>query len=263
MSEYIKVCEETTRAAGGLILEKMGRVAVREKGRHDLVTEADVAAQDLVRTRLQEAFPGHSLLGEEDGPPAARGGPSEFRWIVDPIDGTTNYAHQVPYFCVSLALERMGELLVGAIYDPVAEECYTAAAGEGAFLNGRPIHASGTTRLSDALATVGFPAVPSPDSPDVRLFLRALGRCQALRRMGSVALNLAYLAAGRFDASWSFCTNAWDIAAGALLVREAGGTITSPGGEGLSVDGGIFVAAATAELHAEVRALMKQAELAL
>jgi myo-inositol-1(or 4)-monophosphatase len=248
-------------------MEKLGRVQAREKSRSNLVTEADLASQEVVCRRVFNAFPEHGVIGEEHQPGTGRplgGDPSEqaeYCWHVDPLDGTTNYVHQVPHFCVSLALERSGDLLVGAVYNPVAEECFSAAAGQGARLNGTPIRTSRVTRLSQALAAFGLPAVVPQDSPDLRLFLKAVGRCQAVRRTGSAALNLCYLAAGRFDASWSFSTNLWDVAAGVLLIREAGGMVTDPDGGPFDLKHARYLAAANGRLHAELRALAAEAGL--
>lgn len=258
---FSEVCEQAVRAAGKILLEKWGRVAVREKGRADLVTEADLASQETVRRTIADAFPHHALVGEEDPPDTQH--PSvaaEYRWIVDPLDGTTNYVHGVPHFSVSLALERSGILLVGAIYDPVADECFTAGRGQGACLNGEPIHSSSAGRLSEALVAVGFPAVVRPDSPDLRAFFEAVTACQAIRRTGSAALNLAYVAAGRFDACWSFSTKAWDAAAGALIVCEAGGVVSDPRGTPFVLDRGHFLACATPTLHQALLALMARAD---
>ena len=227
MSEYAKVCEEAARAGGAAIQAWRGRFEVRMKGPADLVTQADLASQKAIQEIVLGAFPDHDLLGEE-GPPPIGTPRAEYRWIADPLDGTTNFVHGVPRYAVSLALERHGELLVGAIYDPVRDECYTAAAGEGAFLDGRPIRTSTVQSLADALGAVGFPPRPEPDCPDLLVFLEAIGSCQAVRRTGSTALNLCDLAAGRFDVYWSYAAKIWDVAAGVLLVREAGGTLTSP-----------------------------------
>jgi myo-inositol-1(or 4)-monophosphatase len=192
-------------------------------------------------------------LGEEKVPGQPVAARAEYRWIVDPLDGTTNFVHGVPHYSVSLALERNGELLVGAVYDPMLEECFTAAAGQGAWLNGRPIHTSQISLLSEALAAVGFPPNMNRDSPDLLLFLEMVPRCQAIRRTGSSALNLCYLAAGRFDLYWSYGTHIWDVAAGVLLLREAGGWITSPAGGDFSLEEAHFLAAASRELHAQLR----------
>ena len=250
-----------------MLLEKLGRVEIREKGRADLVTEADFASQEVVSQTVLNAFADHVVIGEEDLPGKredsghASRGRSEYCWFLDPLDGTTNYAHQVPHFCVSLGLAYAGRLLVGAVYNPVAEECYTAVAGKGARLNGKPIRTSKVSRLSQALAAIGLPAEVKPDSPDLILFLEALEHCQAIRRTGSAALNLCYVASGRFDAQWSYSTKPWDAAAGVLLIQEAGGAVTSPDGGEFQLRTGHFLAAANWELHAEIRAVAAQAGL--
>ena len=158
----------------------------------------------------------------------------------------------MPHYCVSLALERQGELIVGAVFDPVLDECFTAAAGQGAWLGGRPIHTSPVSALGDALAAVGFPPGAGRDCPDLLLFLEMLPRCQAIRRTGSSALNLCYVAAGRFDLYWSFSTRIWDVAAGALILREAGGCISSPTGGPFALEEAHFLAAANPTLHAQL-----------
>jgi len=257
ISDYQRVCEDSVRAAGALLIDRMGRVEVREKGPADLVTEADLASQDLVRQRILAAFPSHSVLGEEGGLGAAA--EAEFRWILDPLDGTTNYVHRYPFFSVSLALERNGELLVAAVYNPNDGECCTAAAGQGARLNGQPIHTSSVSRLSQAVAAASLPARPGRDSPDLVTFNGVAVECQSIRRTGSAALNFAYLAAGRVDVCWSFSTKVWDIAAGVLLVREAGGVATGPEGGPLILDRGHFLAAANPQLHAEFQTLVRRA----
>jgi len=263
MPDYLETCEKAARRAGAVLLDHFGRVAVRQKGRADLVTDADLAAQEAVRQTLREVFPEHLLIGEEDAPgqleqlvSSANGA---FRWIVDPLDGTTNYVHRVPIFCVSLALEHQGKTIVGAVYNPFWEECFTACAGEGAWLNGTAIHTSGVRTLSEALIAAGFPAAVSPDSPDLRVFNEVVLTGHGIRRTGSAALNLAYVAAGRFDAGWSFSTKIWDSAAGALLIREAGGVATPLTGDDYEALSGPFVVAATRELHQELLAIVRRA----
>jgi myo-inositol-1(or 4)-monophosphatase len=250
--DYMRVCEAAVRAGGRVVQDWAGRFEVHKKGPADLVTQADFASQEIVRKTVLGAFPNHSLLGEESEPnqsPAAR---TEYRWIVDPLDGTTNYVHAVPHYCVSLALERNGRPLVGAVYDPVLDECFTAIEGRGARLNRRPIRVSGVTALSEGLAAVGFPPNVPPDAPDLQVFLKMLPRCQAIRRTGSSALNLCYVAAGRFDLYWAYATRIWDVAAGVLIVREAGGRVTSPDGGEFVLEDACFLAAATPELHARL-----------
>ena len=261
MKEFASVCERAARAGGAVLLEKLGQVEAREKGPADLVTEADLASQEAVRRVVQEAYPDHEVLGEEGGHEHLTGAaePSAHRWVIDPLDGTTNYVHGVPHFCVSLALQRGEELLAGTVFDPVSGECFSAAAGEGAWLDGRRIRTSGVSACAAALAATGFPPGATLDAPDVRAFLAALPHCQSMRRTGSAALNLAYVAMGRFDASWSFSTRIWDVAAGILLIREAGGVATRPSGGGFRADSGHFLAASTADLHGELCRIFVQA----
>ena len=191
------------------------------------MTEADHAAQQAIRDYLLRRFPDHQFVGEEGDAlktrPAADAPPT---WIVDPLDGTTNYVHDVPMYCVSIGLMVAGELVVGVVFDPRQQEMFAAAKGQGAWLGDRRISVSKTERLEDALLATGF-------SPDVAGLERTLGwwryfsfRCQSLRRTGSTALNLAYLACGRYDGYWAFDNHPWDIAAGFVLVREAGGVVT-------------------------------------
>jgi myo-inositol-1(or 4)-monophosphatase len=257
MSEFISTCELAAKAGGAVLQEWIGRFAVREKkGPSDLVTEADLASQEAIRNLVLAQFPDHAFVGEED----PRFDPAEenenYRWIVDPLDGTTNYVHGVPHYAVSVALERNGELLAGCVYDPVLEESYTAGAGEGAFLNGRPIRVSEARALREALVAASFPHQVDPNLHAIREFVAALPACQALRRGGSAALNLAYVAAGRFDAYWATDLHAWDAAAGALLIREAGGVVTNPEGGEFDVWAPRLLVAATAEVHRELRALL-------
>jgi myo-inositol-1(or 4)-monophosphatase len=252
-NKYLQICEQAVRAGGRVVQDWAGRFEVRKKGPADLVTQADLASQQVVRETVLGAFPDHCLLGEESDPSQPVSERAEFRWIVDPLDGTTNYVHGVPHYCVSLALERNGRLLVGAIYDPVLDECFTAAEGEGAYMNGRPIRVSNVSSLAEALAAVGFPPNVQPDAPDLRMFQEMLPRCQAVRRTGSSALNLCYVAAGRYDLYWSYATRIWDVAAGVLIVREAGGCVTSPEGGEFVLEEARFLAAATPELHAQMQ----------
>lgn len=259
LSDYTTVCEKAVRAGGAAVLDWIGRFEAREKGPADLVTQADFASQEAIRMVLFDAFPGHTLLGEEDPAGAGARPRTEFRWITDPLDGTTNYVHHVPHYCVSLALERQAELLTGAVYDPVHDECFTATAGQGASLNGRRIGTSRVGALADALAVAGFAPHARRSAPDVLVFLEALENVQAIRRTGSTALNLCYLAAGRFDVYWSFSAHSWDVAAGVLLVREAGGVVTAPDGEPFDLERAHFLAAANPALHAQLRELVRRA----
>ncbi len=249
MSEFATVCQQAVREAGKVVQDWVDRADVRKKGPTDLVTSADLAAQEVIRDAVLEAFPDHSVIGEEDMDVPAKEGGSTYRWITDPLDGTTNYVHRVPHYSVSLALEHAGQLVTGAVYDPNRDECFTATAGEGAFLNGHPIRTSSVTDLSESLAAVGFPCDLHRDSPDLLVFLEAAMLCQAVRRTGSAALNLCYVAAGRFDLFWSYSTHIWDVAAGVLVIREAGGVVTSPTGGGFILEEAHFLAAANKPLN--------------
>lgn len=255
-SEYLSVCREAVYAAGTELQHWVGRFEVREKGRFDLVTQADLAAQEVVRRHVLGAFPEHGFLGEEG---AAEPDGRDYRWIVDPLDGTTNYVHAVPHYAVSLALEHRGRLLVGAVFNPASGECFTAAEGQGAFLNDQPIRVSRIESLDQALAAMGLPAGMTPDSPDLKVLLKALFQCQSIRRTGSAALNLCYLAAGRFDVCWSFSTKAWDVAAGVLMIREAGGEVAAVDGGPFSLDDPRLVAAANDRLLAQLRQMVVEA----
>ncbi len=233
-----------------VLLDWAGRFAVREKGPADLVTEADLASQEVIREILLGAFPSHGFLAEENlSLPSRQEG---LRWVVDPLDGTTNYVHGLPIYAVSIALEQSGKLLAGTVYNPVADECYVAAHGQGAQLNGQPLNVSQTTELDQALVAASLPAKVRRDDQDLADFLEVTLRCRAVRRMGSSALNLCYLAAGRFDAYWARNTKAWDIAAGLLIVSEAGGVVSSLDGGKPDLSRPQFIAASTPALHRQI-----------
>jgi len=233
----------------------LGTTSVRHKKNPcDLVTEADIAAQKIIESIVLGAFPDHRFLGEEESPsPQRQQGTSEFCWIVDPLDGTTNFVHGVPLFGPSIALVRGTDVLCGVVYNPMTEEFFSATQGQGAFLNGKAIHTSTWQTLGEALVSVSFPSAFCADSPDMLAFLKAIPVCQSLRRTGSSALNLAYVAAGRFDATWSFACHPWDIAAGVILVKEAGGVVTKPEGSPIGFgDPAPVFAAANDALHREL-----------
>ncbi len=254
MPDTLEVCEAAARAGGAVLLDWVGQFTVREKGPADLVTQADLAAQEAVRNVVLGAFPDHEFIGEEGPAGANLHGPH--CWIVDPLDGTTNYVHQVPHYCTSVALAEDGIITAGAIYDPVSQECFTARRGGGASLNGRPIFTSKVSLLGQALAAASFSARVDPNSPEIDQFKAALLNCQAVRRTGSAALNMCYVACGRFDCFWAMSTKAWDIAAGWLLIEEAGGVVTDLHGHPLSLDVPHPVASSTPELHQQFQQLM-------
>jgi myo-inositol-1(or 4)-monophosphatase len=254
LQDFKTVCERAAMAAGAVLLDWAGRFEVREKGPSDLVTEADLASQETIQKTILNAFPRHGFLAEENLsiPSSDRG----LRWIVDPLDGTTNYVHGIPAFAVSIALEQDGEPLVGTVYDPVSRECYSAIKGEGAWLNGRKLRSSKVATLSRAVIAMSFPANIQHDAPELADFMKVITRVQAMRRMGSSALNLCYVAAGRYDAFWSRSTKPWDIAAGMLLVREAGGVMTDLVGGPVQLELAKFIATSTPELHRELVTLL-------
>lgn len=204
---------------------------VDKKGAIDLVTEIDFECERMCRQLLGERFPDHEILAEEFGG-SQTATHSRFRWIFDPLDGTTNYAHGLPIYCASLGLEIDGELAVGAVYDPSRRELFTAERGQGAFLNGERMQVSDRAALLDALLVTGFPYdIQQHGASLVELFGLFLSRARAVRRLGSAALDLCYVAAGRFDGFWEQHLKPWDVAAGALICQEAGGRITGMGGE--------------------------------
>jgi myo-inositol-1(or 4)-monophosphatase len=233
---------EAVVRAGDVMLERCGTdVRVDKKGAIDLVTEVDVAIEREFRALIAGRFPDHTVLGEEmGGNPAPPEGPC---WVFDPIDGTTNFAHGLPIFCSSLALEINGAAQVAAVYDPTRRELFTAERGGGAFLNGRPIHVSAAGTLIESVLVTGFPYdVHSRIQEIVGLFAGFVGRARAVRRLGSAAIDLCYVAAGRMDGFWERDLKPWDIAGGALMVTEAGGTITGFAGEPFSSRGRDVVA---------------------
>jgi myo-inositol-1(or 4)-monophosphatase len=247
---------EFAREAGALVREGYGRIhAPEHKGRIDLVTEYDRRSEARLLALIRGRFPGHGVLAEESGAHAAAGG-AGVRWIVDPLDGTTNFAHNYPFFGVSVGVETDGEVVAGAVYDPVRDEMFAAARGEGATLNGAPIAVSSCPRLEDALLVTGFPYdVREHPERHVPLFTAMLVRAQGIRRDGSAALNLCYLAMGRFDGFWEGNLSPWDVAAGSLIVREAGGHLSDYAGGPFRIDGR-QICAANAALHAELMAVI-------
>jgi myo-inositol-1(or 4)-monophosphatase len=249
---------EIALEAGALIRGYFERgVTTEYKGEVDVVTEADRASERLITERLSAAFPKHGIYGEEG---VRQRIDSEYRWYVDPLDGTTNFAHGFPVFSVSLGLEHRpagpvakgdGELIAGVIYDPTREELFAAEKGQGAWLNGRPVHVSGTKQLAEALLATGFPSRKRHVSPNIHFYQELTLRSHGVRRAGSAALDLAYTACGRVDGFWEFHLNPWDTAAGALMVEEAGGRITRFDGAPFRLDSS-EVLATNGWLHEEI-----------
>lgn len=220
-----------------MLAERFGRaVRVTDKSELELVTESDLAAEKLIIDRIKTYHPRHAILAEESGasPPAAEG-QSEWRWIIDPLDGTTNYAHGYPTFCVSIGLEHAGRMELGVVYDPMRDEMFSAERGQGASLNGRRIQVSTASNLASALLCTGFPYDVRERSEFARHFANFIMNAQGVRRDGAAALDLAYVACGRFDGFWEEGLKPWDVAAGSLMVEEAGGRVSKYGGEPLSI----------------------------
>jgi myo-inositol-1(or 4)-monophosphatase len=225
LDDYARCAAEIAREAGAILRDRFDQPhEIRFKGAIDMVTEADQAAEALIAGRLRERFPDHDLLGEE----GARGvaGDARFRWDIDPLDGTTNFAHGLPTFAVSIGLEEDGALVCGAVDDPMRDELFVARRGGGATLNGSPIHVSATNTLLASLLVTGFSYDLAQRDQQARIWRDFLTRVQAIRQTGSSALNLCYIAAGRLDGYWERGISPWDVAAGALMVMEAGGTVT-------------------------------------
>ena len=240
---WVPKAAEIAREAGARLREFLAQgVETEYKGDVDLVTVADRTVEKLIRERLGQAFPEHGIYGEEGTRERMSG---EFRWYVDPLDGTTNFAHGFPQFCVSMGLEQRaagmapeqdGTLVAGVIYDPMRDELFTAERGQGARLNGRPMRVSKIPDLAEALLSTGFPSRKRHASPNVHFYQEFTLRSHGVRRAGSAALDMAYVACGRLEAFWEFNLNPWDTAAGILLVEEAGGRVTDFAGNGFHLD---------------------------
>ena len=248
LSELLAAATGAARAGGAILLERLAHartVSFKGGSRSDLVTDADRASEAVIVEYLAARYPTHAIVAEESG----NSGTGDHTWVIDPLDGTTNYAHGVPHFCVTLAVEGPGPegpmLLAGVVFDPLRDELFSAARGRGASLNGRAIQVSCPDGLEDALLCTGFPydLRARPELP-VGLFSRLVTRAQGMRRMGSAALDLAYVASGRFDGYFELGLKPWDIAAGALLVQEAGGSVSRIDGAPFEMRCGDLVASA-------------------
>jgi myo-inositol-1(or 4)-monophosphatase len=252
----LEIALEAARAGARELMAWRGRFTLREKALHDLVTDADLASEQAVRGVIGAHFPEHGILGEEA--PDRSQLDREFCWVVDPLDGTTNYAHGFPCFAVSVAVTQRGRLLAGVVYDPERDECFAASAGAGATLNGKPIAVTRATLVGEALLAVSFPAHLESRSADLQAFLRTAPECQGIRRTGSAALNLSYVACGRLDGHWAHEIHPWDSAAGVLLVIEAGGVATACDGRPYNLAAGNYLTASTPALHAALVTLVNR-----
>ena len=247
------------KAARGLIRDfgEVEQLQVSVKGPGDFVSAADLRAERTLRQELSRARPGYGLLMEESG--ASDGADPHHRWIVDPLDGTTNFLHGVPHFAISIALERDGEIVAGMIYEPTRDEIFWAEKGAGAYLNDRRLRVSGRRQLAEALIGTGIPFGGRDEHPAyIATLQRVMTATSGVRRLGAAALDLAYVAAGRYDGFWEFGLSPWDIAAGLLLVREAGGFVSDlAGGQTMMTSGNVL--AANGHLHLPLAGLMREA----
>lgn len=260
MADYLESAIAIAREAGLLVRDFAARRDQAQsktfdlKGEFDLVTEADRASEALIVQRLRERFPHHSVVAEE-GSGGRRS--SEFCWYVDPVDGTTNFAHGFPVYNVSLALARHGEVIAGAVYDPTRDEMFAAERGGGAFLNHRRLAVSQAARIEDCLVATGFPSRKRHLNVNVHFYYQLAMLSHGVRRAGAAAIDLAYVAAGRLDVFWEFGLNPWDMAAGALLVAEAGGQLSTMSGEPLTLDCPHLLVT-NGRVHAEVLELFRR-----
>jgi myo-inositol-1(or 4)-monophosphatase len=260
MPNYLAFAEQIAREAGAILREGYGRVvAVEHKGTIDLVTEFDRRSEAHILAALRAAFPDHAVNAEESGQNSVV---SEYQWLIDPLDGTTNFAHGFPVFAVSLGLAQRGRLLVGGVYDPLRDELYAAEAGRGATLNGRSIGVSTQADLSQSLLATGFPYdVRTNPHNNFAEFVNFHLRARAVRRAGAAALDCAWVAAGRLDGYWELRTKAWDVGAGALIVREAGGRVTTAAGEADFL-GRDSIVASNGKIHEQMLRVLREGERA-
>ncbi|MEW5977161.1 MAG: inositol monophosphatase family protein [Acidobacteriota bacterium] len=256
MRSYLDVGVEAARLAGEVLKESYGRgKTIEYKGENNLVTHVDKRSESLVTEFLTSRFPKHAVLGEEGTNTRPE---SEYRWVIDPLDGTTNYAHDYPFFCVSIGLEYQGELIVGVVYHPIFEELFVAEKGGGAYLNGKRIQVSKVDKLRQALLATGFPYdVDQNPGAAFDYFQEFVKAAQAVRRDGSAALDLCYLAMGRFDGFWEVRLNPWDTAAGVLILREAGGRVTDFDGNEYVVSNDP-VLASNSLIHSEMQVVINR-----
>jgi myo-inositol-1(or 4)-monophosphatase len=249
---YLEAAIAVAREAGGILREEYRCPAdIEYKGDVDLVTQADRRSEEAIVARLREYFPEHAIAAEEGGGNDSK---SEYCWHVDPLDGTTNFAHHYPCFCISIALARGEQILAAVIYNPIYEELFAAARGEGATLNGKPIRVSKVSALATSLLCTGFPVHKRVATPNLQYYWEFTLRSHGVRRDGSAALDLACVAAGRFDGFWEFGLKKWDTAAGVLLVEEAGGQVSDFAGQPYRL-GGPMILATNGVIHEEMRAM--------
>jgi myo-inositol-1(or 4)-monophosphatase len=255
---YLEAAIEIAEEAGKILREEFDRPPqITYKGDVDLLTQADKRSEQAIVARLQQHFPGHDVVAEEG---SGTDSGSEFRWHVDPLDGTTNFAHGYPCFCVSIGLSHRDTLIAGVVYNPIYNELFAAARGEGSTLNGRKIHVSKVATLGTSLLCTGFPVHKRFANPNIHFYWDFTQRSHGVRRDGSAALDLACVAAGRFDGFWEFGLKTWDTAAGVLLIEEAGGRVTDFSGQPYPL-GGPVILATNGLLHEEMRVVASEIAL--
>lgn len=247
-TDFLTPASMLAREAGSILMRHLGRVRIEYKGEADLVTAADRESESHISARLREWFPTHRLVGEEG---ARAEGESEYCWYVDPLDGTTNFAHGVPFFAVSLGLEYRQRMIAAVVYNPALDEMFTATAGAGARRNGEPIHVSQQGDLAQALLATGFPSQKRHQNPNIHFYQYFSLRTHGMRRLGAAALDLCYTACGRFEGFWEFNLKPWDTAAGQLIVTEAGGTVSDLTGNPYRL-GGPEILASNGRLHEDL-----------
>lgn len=258
MKKEFFVLQQCLKTAGAMARRHLGKVSYDLKGRGNLVTKADVACQKAILKIIQKNFPTHDFLAEENG---LKNTGSPWVWIIDPIDGTTNFAHTMPHFSVSIALAYKNEIVLGGVYDVCGNEIFLAQKGKGATLNGKKIHVSTVKKLEDALLVTGFPYERANRMPQLlNRFEKFILASHDIRRLGSAALDMCWVAAGRFDGYWEDCLNPWDVSAGKLIVEEAGGKVTDFSGKKWRNlrSSGIETFASNGKIHREMFAIIKE-----
>lgn len=254
MNDFLKVARDAAHIAGGILRNYQTKFSAREKARRDLVTDADEAAQQAIERYIKDRYPDHAFLGEESPEPVRRAAleSGKLLWVVDPLDGTANYVHGLSMFAVSIALVQGDRVLVGAVYDPIADEMFTATADGPALSNGNPIKSSDCRQLEYAMVAASFPAGVHRTDPEVGQFLCVLENCQSIRRLGSAALNLCYVARGCLDAYWATTVQTWDVAAGVLIAQRAGAQCRDVSGSDFRLWAPKPLVTSTAELQKEM-----------
>ena len=256
-TRFIDTCQMVARLGGQQLMQRRDDFQAREKDPMDLVTDADLASQQVIHDALHEAWPEHHFLGEENlDLPMRLNNESEYSWIVDPLDGTLNFVHGLQSYSVSVALRFRDRIVASAVYDPWLDEMYAAGEHVPATLNGQPIRVSGCKDLQQALAVISLPTSVNRDSPELADFLELLFAARSIRRLGSAALNMCYLAAGRLDLYWATTLNSWDVAGGLLILEQAGGYVRDVNGQPLNLDQPRLLAAASQALSEQAQAVL-------